>query len=159
MPGKRTDSVFVETWYQGLFDGGEGRLNAAAWAQVLAIKTAVSKQLERMRKEGTIGSSLDAEVTLYCDDATLAVLRELADELRFVLITSYAEAMPLADAPDGAQATELAGLRVVATASAYPKCPRCWHHRADVGANADHPELCGRCVQNIEGDGEVRRFA
>ena len=159
MPGERAESVFLETWYDGLEGAGGGPLDDAAWARVIAVKTAVAKQLELMRKDGAIGSSLDAEVTLYCDEALLAVLQSLGDELRFALITSYADVAPLADAPDGAVTTEIQGLSVVAVASGHAKCVRCWHHRADVGANADHPELCGRCVDNVVGDGEVRRFA
>jgi isoleucyl-tRNA synthetase len=36
---------------------------------------------------------------------------------------------------------------------------RCWHHRDDVGSSGEHPDLCGRCVDNVAGTGEVRRFA
>ncbi len=43
--------------------------------------------------------------------------------------------------------------------SEHAKCVRCWHHRADVGSHAEHPQLCGRCVENVVGDGEQRRFA
>jgi isoleucyl-tRNA synthetase len=112
-----------------------------------------------MRKDGTIGSSLDAEVTLFCDQQLGELLAKLGDELRFVLITSDARLGRLDEAPTGAQSTELPGLRVAVEASAHQKCPRCWHHRPDVGSHPDHPELCGRCVVNVTGQGEVRRFA
>jgi isoleucyl-tRNA synthetase len=159
MPGRRSASVFTETWYEGLFPGDDTVLDDAAWSRVLAVKTAVAKQLETMRKEGTIGSSLDAEVVLYCDEALHEMLAKFGDELRFVLITSEATLAPAGEAPDTAVSTEVEGLAVVAIASPYPKCPRCWHHRADVGANAAHPELCGRCVDNVEGPGETREIA
>jgi isoleucyl-tRNA synthetase len=159
MPGERKESVFMETWYEGLFVADDGPLDSAAWARVIAVKTAVAKQLEAMRKDGAIGSSLDAEVTLYCDESLTALLHALGDELRFALITSYASVASIADAPDNAAATEVAGLRIAAVVSPHGKCVRCWHHREDVGANPDHPELCGRCVDNVEGDGETRRFA
>ena len=159
MPGKRVESVFMEIWYDGLFAADEGPLDQAAWTRVIVVKTAVAKQLEAMRKDGAIGSSLDAEVTLYCDDALTKVLQSLGDELRFALITSYADVAPLDDAPDSASETDVAGLKVVARVSTHNKCVRCWHHRADVGAHVGHPELCGRCADNVEGDGETRRFA
>ena len=159
MPGKRAESVFMETWYDGLAAANDTFLDSAGWQQVLAVKTAVAKQLEAMRKDGAIGSSLDAEVTLYCDDGLHAPLAKLENELRFVLITSEAKLSRLQDASDDAFATELPGLRVTAIASSYAKCPRCWHHRSDVGSSAEHPELCGRCVENVEGQGEERRFA
>ncbi len=112
-----------------------------------------------MRKDGGIGSSLDAEVTLYCDAPLLDLLGRLGDELRFVLITSYATIAPLDAAPADAVDTEVDGLQVSASASAHAKCPRCWHHREDVGSSSEHPELCGRCVDNIDGTGETRHFA
>jgi isoleucyl-tRNA synthetase len=159
MPGRRGESVFLETWYDGLFMPSEDPLTGADWDSVLSVKAAVAKQLEGMRKGGTIGSSLDAEVTLFCDDELRQRLDRLGDELRFVLITSDARLARLDDAPEHANATELAGLRVAAEASPHDKCPRCWHHRPDVGHNATHPALCGRCVTNIAGAGELRRFA
>ena len=159
MPGERSESVFVETWYEGLFPLQQGPLDAEAWAQLISIKTVVAKQLEMMRKEGIIGSSLDAEVELYCDEPLLGIARQLGDELRFAMITSEATVAPLAEASPEAVDTELKGLRVAAWASDNSKCPRCWHHRADVGSSTAHPELCGRCVDNVDGDGEVRRFA
>ena len=79
--------------------------------------------------------------------------------MRFALITSYASAAPLQQASPQAMDTELNGLKVAAWASEHVKCPRCWHHREDVGADTQHPELCGRCVENVAGKGEVRRFA
>ena len=160
MPGERGKTIFTETWYQGLFALDQSAsFDRDFWGQAMAVRTAVAKQLEALRKEGTIGSSLDAEVDLYCDDGLLTLLEKLGDELRFVLITSYARVHPLADKPAGAVATEMAGISLVAVASAHTKCVRCWHHREDVGSSAEHPELCGRCAENVTGAGETRLFA
>jgi isoleucyl-tRNA synthetase len=159
MPGDRSQPVFTQTWYEGLVPLAPDVLDDAGWRQLLAVKAAVSKQLEGMRKAGTIGASLDAEIALYCDDALRERVGRLGDELRFLLITSEATLHPLVEAPEDAVDTEVAGLKLRASASAHAKCPRCWHHRADVGASAEHPELCGRCVDNVAGDGESRRFA
>jgi isoleucyl-tRNA synthetase len=112
-----------------------------------------------LRKDGVIGSSLEADVTLYADDALVNVLQGLGDELRFVTLTSSASLAPMADKSADAVATELEGLALLAVKSAAEKCPRCWHHRSDVGSNAEHPELCGRCVENVAGEGEERRYA
>ncbi len=158
IPGERSESVFLETWYDGLFGlEGKGELDEADWQRILEARSAVSQQLEGMRKAGDIGSSLDAEVTLYCDGELHDSLGKLGDELRFVLITSYAGLKPLAERGDDARDSELDGLAVAAVASQHPKCVRCWHHREDVGRHADHPELCGRCVENVAGEGETRR--
>lgn len=134
-------------------------MNRAFWDRVLEARTAIGKQLEVLRKAGSIGSTLDAEVAIYADAETLALLGQLGDELRFVLISSAARLHSLADAPADALATELAGIKLGLAASAHGKCVRCWHHRADVGSHAEHPELCGRCVENVVGAGEQRRFA
>jgi isoleucyl-tRNA synthetase len=66
---------------------------------------------------------------------------------------------PLAERPHDAIATELDGLALKVSVSDYGKCVRCWHHREDVGANAGYPELCGRCVINVTGPGEMRKYA
>lgn len=158
LPGEREESVFLATWYQGLNRSNNGAMDNGFWRQVMAVKTAVNKALEVQRKEGHIGGSLNAEVTLYCDEKLQPVLAHLADELRFVLITSTATVKPLNEAVD-AITTELDGLQLGVKASAAEKCVRCWHHREDVGSHAEHPELCGRCVDNVAGDGEQREFA
>jgi isoleucyl-tRNA synthetase len=159
LAGDRAQSVHLDTWYQGLTKLPEDSpFGNAYWAQVMAVKDAVNKQLEEQRNAGNVGGSLEAEVTLYCDDDLLQTLSQLKDELRFVLITSQAHIAPLADAVD-AQQTELSGLQLKVVKSAADKCPRCWHYREDVGQHADEPELCGRCVENVHGDGESRSFA
>jgi isoleucyl-tRNA synthetase len=160
LPGERSESVFLANWYEGLTPLAEGApLGRAFWDTVLAAREAIIKELERVRVEGRIGSSLDAEVDLYAEEALYHTLRHLSDELRFVLITSYARTHPASERPSEALETEMPGLWAVVTPSSYPKCVRCWHHREDVGAHLDHPELCGRCVENVDGAGEQRNFA
>ena len=160
MPGDRSDSVFIETWYEGLFELNDSdALDTNYWNTIIAVRAAVSKQLEQARKDGAIGSALDAEVTLYVDGELKDQIEKLDDELRFVLITSGATVAAASERSDDAVDTDVEGLAVAVSASEHEKCPRCWHHRADVGSNADHPELCGRCVTNIDGEGETRQFA
>ncbi|MGH1430216.1 MAG: isoleucine--tRNA ligase [Neptuniibacter sp.] len=159
LAGGRAVSVHLDTWYEGLHKLPENsELDAGYWQQVMAVKTAVNKQLEEQRNAGNVGGSLEAEVTLYCDESLQTLLSKLGDELRFVLITSQAAVAPIADATD-AVATEVDGLQVKVVKSAAEKCPRCWHFRDDIGQDSDDPELCGRCVENVKGDGESRSFA
>jgi isoleucyl-tRNA synthetase len=160
MPGKRTSSVFLETWHAQwpalrVSDG----MDAAYWEEIMAVRAAVGPQLEKLRVAGGIGSSLDAEVDVYCDDALGAKLKQLGDELRFVFIASYARVHPLSAKPDEAMATERAGLFVAVSPSGHDKCVRCWHHREDVGRDTAHPQLCGRCVTNVGERGENRSYA
>ena len=118
-----------------------------------------SKPLETARQGGIIGSSLDAEIDLYAAPELVTTLGRLGDELRFALITSTARVLPLAERSDEAQGTELEGLAIQVRKSTHPKCVRCWHLRSDVGQDPTHQELCGRCVINVSGAGEERRFA
>lgn len=160
LPGERNESVMLNTWYEGLARLPEGfALDAAYWTRVMAVKGAVNKELEALRSAKAIGGNLQAEVTLFGDDALQADLARLGNELRFVLITSTAEVRPAGEAPEQAVATEVPGLKLRILKSEHAKCGRCWHHRSDVGTHAEHPELCGRCVENIEGAGEVRHHA
>jgi isoleucyl-tRNA synthetase len=161
MPGKRSESVFLETWYDGLAQlDADAAISRDTWQKVMAVRTAVSKELEKSRAKGDIGASLNAEVELYCNSDYFQALKLLGEELRFVLITSGASVMAeQADDPTDAASTDIPGVRIKVNVSEYPKCVRCWHQRADVGIAPEHPELCGRCVENVAGAGETRQFA
>ena len=95
---------------------------------------------------------------MFCDESLMNTLNALGDELRFVLITSAARLAPLS-AVNEAIETDVEGLQVRVAASDGSKCARCWHHREDVGQSLAHPELCFRCIDNVDGDGEVRLYA
>lgn len=160
IPGERSETVFEHTWYEGLTPMADSEvLDGAFWSSVQAVKDGVNKVLEVARNEGRVGGSLKTEVTLYCDADLKDQLAQLGEELRFVTLTSDARLADLANASDDAMETELEGLKVSVIASEQPKCARCWHQRPDVGQNEAHPELCGRCVDNVAGDGEIRHYA
>jgi isoleucyl-tRNA synthetase len=150
IPGERGESILLETWYQGLVADLQTEQDTALWKTVFTIREAVSKELEELRNAGTIGSSLDAEVDIYCNETLYKQLSILGEELRFVLITSSAQIH---------LSTECTDFELKIKASEHKKCVRCWHHREDVGTNSDHPELCGRCVENVIGEGEQRNYA
>ncbi|CAB5695640.1 Isoleucine--tRNA ligase [Delftia tsuruhatensis] len=139
-----SESIFLET-YTDLPAGDEALL--AKWARLREIRDVVNKDIEAVRAEGKLGSSLQAEVRLSAQPEDLALLHSLGDDLKFVFITSAAQA--------------LAGETLLAevTPSSHAKCERCWHYRADVGTNPEHPGLCGRCDSNLHGAGEVRTTA
>jgi isoleucyl-tRNA synthetase len=159
LPGRRSESVFLETWYEELFPLDESSpYGREFWEFVLKVREAVSKELEVLRVRGEIGSSLDAEVELFCDEPVRESLSKIEDELRFVFITSSATVSPR-NGGAASLPTEIPGLELRVKASAQPKCVRCWHHREDVGRHPEHPELCGRCVENVVGGGEARRYA
>ena len=163
MPGDKAESVLFTQWYDGLFSlDANDALSANEWSYVFNLRELISKQLEAVRVAGLIGASLDAEVDIYYHkqgrEAGTDPLEKLGDELRFVLITSYARLHDLSEVPaDAIEVIEQVFVRV--TPSNHGKCVRCWHHREDVGSHAEHPELCGRCVENVAGAGEARDYA
>ena len=162
IPGSGSESVFLQD--NAAIDallpayGGYLKADGPGMAQLLAMRDAVGKVLEPMRAEGQLGAALQAEVTVYADDAAIASLPETADELRFLFITSQLQLAPLASAPADAVAVEGSPFKVLAKVSGHGKCVRCWHYSASVGTDAGDPELCGRCIGNIHGPGETRRF-
>lgn len=161
LPGQRSESVFLEGWYTQLAllpeNAQDISLTRAYWEEIAAIKTAVNKEIEEARNRKEVGAGLSAEVDLYVSPEREKTLAAIGDELRFVLITSAARLQPLAEQ---GVATELDGVRVKVTASAFVKCARCWHYRADVGSHTQHADICLRCVDNLpDGKGEQRRFA
>ncbi|NOH27447.1 isoleucine--tRNA ligase [Vibrio mediterranei] len=160
MPGQRDKFVFAGEWFDGLFGLAEGEeLSNEFWTEIQSVRNAVNKQLESARAEKIIGGALQAEVTLYADDTLTATINKLEDELRFVLLTSAATVKPLSEKTDAAKETEVEGLFVEVKATENEKCDRCWHHTPDVGTIEGHEKICGRCVSNIAGEGEVRKFA
>ncbi|MFZ9708425.1 MAG: isoleucine--tRNA ligase [Steroidobacteraceae bacterium] len=146
LPQPRSASVFHATWYSLPTLPKDG----IDWDVLLALRADVARELERLREAGEIGAPLEAEVRVVCPPEEYAHLAALGDELRFFLITSAATV------EQGVAGTPR---QIKVTATAAPKCVRCWHRRDDVGAIVDHPELCGRCVVNVAGSGEERRFA
>lgn len=149
-PDINTDgTIFTHTFYQ-LPEVTDGAALLAKYTLLREVRNDVTKQLEEVRVAGGIGSSLQAEVDLKASGDKFAALASLDDDLKFVLITSQASVSKVATAEEES---------VVVTPSAYQKCERCWHYRADVGTHAEHEGLCGRCVSNLFGKGEARRFA
>ncbi len=160
MPGERGDSVLFETWYDGLAATQASPEQRRWWADLLAIRETAARVLEGMRKAERIGAALEAKLVVHADVATQARYAEVADELRFFFITSEFTLAPVTPRADDAARVELDGVEawVSAEVSGAAKCVRCWHRRDDVGSHAEHPELCGRCVGNVEGPGENRRW-
>ena len=160
MPGERTQTVFAATWYEGLAElPADAALGRDFWDLAMQLKTAVNRELERARNAGIVGGSLEAEVQLFCDAPLASQIARLGQELRFVLISSAASIHPASDAPPEAVGTELPGLQLLVRPAPGTKCVRCWHRLEDVGSHAAHPELCGRCIDNVDGAGEVRQYA
>ncbi len=157
MPGARNESVFLNTWHS--FPAGAERASDIDWPAFIALKAEVARQLERLRTAGQIGAPLEAEVAVYAPAAEAGRFSALRDELRFLLITSQARVIESDTPPSEAVPSQAEKVWIEVRPSSQPKCVRCWNLRSDVGSDPRHPELCARCVLNIEGPGEERKFA
>ena len=144
----------MQTWYEDL----KGNFENKSIETARDINSHLRKELEEMRRNKIIGSSLDAEVDIYCDKENYQALLELKDELRFVFITSEANIYELSDMPTDANQIDKS-LSIKVRKSIHQKCVRCWHHRPEIGENKSHIDLCGRCIENVSGEGEHRVFA
>jgi len=141
-------SIFEETW-QDLPGTALQSSVESAWADLRAARDVINKKIEEQRAQGTVGSSLQAEVEIRASGPVYEAMRRLGDDLRFVLITSAATVQQA----DGSEVS------VAVKPSSHRKCERCWHYRADVGHDSQHPDLCGRCTSNLYGAGEPRTYA
>jgi isoleucyl-tRNA synthetase len=142
-------TVFEDVWYELPQHGlTQQRLNA--WEMIITARGQAAKEIEVLRATGQVGSSLQAELDFHASDASYEALHSLGDDLRFAMITSSAKVY---------RAVSDVEQKIVVTASAHVKCDRCWHYRADIGLDKAHPQICGRCVSNLFGAGEVRTYA
>lgn len=159
IPGERDESVFTAEWYEGLCALPEldSALSRKDWEKIISVKENVNRLMEEQRKEEVIGSSLEAEVVLYCDEELSSILTKLDDELRFVFITSKAQIKAKVAAPSEAVQTSIEGLLLESKPSGHIKCIRCWHRCEDIGNDTTHPDICKRCISNLEAPGETRK--
>jgi len=159
IPGERAESIFLSDFDQAVDELPESiDFPDQFWLRLMAVKTAVNKELENKRSEKVVGSSLSAEVVLYCDEELTELLARILSELRFAFIVSKVSLLPLVNAKFSAVSTDLNGLKLEVSASGHTKCARCWHHLENIWMNSSHPEICNRCVENISGAGEKRQF-
>ncbi|MDE2606856.1 MAG: isoleucine--tRNA ligase [Burkholderiales bacterium] len=140
-------SIFLEEYAE---IGAPDTQLLAKWADIQQVRALVNKKIEELRAEGKLGSSLQANIRIRVNDPMYSELASLGDDLKFVFIVSKAV---LEKAPDGDPVT------IWVESSTDTKCERCWHWRADVGADPRHPAICGRCVSNLFGSGERRAHA
>jgi isoleucyl-tRNA synthetase len=157
LPGEHRESVFHETWHALPRVSAEG----IDWPALIALRSDVTRELEKLRDAQLIGAPLDARVEVYCTEDERPRFAALGNELRFLFITSEAQVQTAREPPTGsvpAVNTGSSGVWILAQPTRDVKCVRCWQRRPDVGSDARHPQLCNRCVSNIEGPGEERNY-
>ena len=162
MPGARPESVMLAGWYDS-WPADVYQVDTSDmenWSRVIQVRDEINRQLEKHRAEGEIGSTLDAEVTIFTNDVDwLRTLNQLGDELKFVMITSQAKVASVPEQSNNAVQSNIPGMLLNVSKSQHSKCVRCWHQIADVGRDPEHPKICTRCVTNLNEPGEQRQFA
>ena len=161
LPGKHEAlGAFTAEWYEGLSAYNNTEIKPEVWDALELVRGEVTKALEILRQESKIGSGLDAEVTIFADQNLLGQLSVISEEMHFILITSEASLSPIDGSnEDPIKLANGSTIAVKVVPSEHAKCVRCWHHRPEVGKDDTHPELCGRCIDNVDGDGEKRLYA
>ncbi|MCF9046979.1 isoleucine--tRNA ligase [Acinetobacter nectaris] len=155
IPEQSEKYVFTQTWYE-LPQVAKNEISEQEWQQLIQVKAAVNKQIEFARNEKVVGGNLSAKVKIWATPELEKLLKSLENELRFVLITSQVEVNAFAE--EGKE-TEVEGLRVEILAAEGEKCVRCWHVLPDVNTHSEHLGLCSRCIINVDGAGEERKYA
>lgn len=155
----RAASVLFATRYAELDDITPDTKADERWHRIILVRDEIAKQIEVLRTVGKIGAALDVNVELFSKGDIGEALESVADELRFILITSQARVTEFQNAPDDALSTDISDLKLRITKLDDDKCVRCWNRRPEVGDIAVHPQLCERCIKNIDGEGEVRNYA
>ena len=144
-----TKTVFEDVWY--ILPDHELPIDrSAAWFALVNARSEAAKEIEFLRSSGQIGSSLQAELEFYMAHDRFKVMESLGDDLRFVMITSSAKVYKVNSDSER---------KIVVKPSAHKKCERCWHYVASVGSIAEHPTICERCIKNLFGIGENRKYA
>ena len=146
---KSKDTIFTEEFYE-LPKINDASALIAKWDRIRAMRSDITKAIEFEREAGNVGSSLQAELQIEAPATDAALLKSLGDDLKFITITSSVNVT---------ENSSLEEIKVTVKSSSHQKCGRCWHYRDDVGHDAEHPTLCGRCTSNLFGDGEKRHIA
>ncbi|NQY44070.1 MAG: class I tRNA ligase family protein, partial [Legionellales bacterium] len=156
LPGAEAESVFCKTWYDGINDIEFSDSQRDFWNVITVVRDECNKAIESARNNNIIGSALEAEVVLYCNEEMLNKLASIQEELHFIMITSKVSLQKISDL---GKDTSIDGLRIDIFSSKGQKCTRCWHRRDDVGKNTEYPDICQRCIDNVYNSGEERTFA
>ncbi len=151
MPGLEADRKSIHfTLLPGSDDSLHDPRLSETWNKILAVRAEVTKALEEARSAKTIGHSLDASISIGVDRPMHELLSGYAKDLRTIFIVSEALLVAEDDCDGSFSKTELKGLSLHVKAADSQKCERCWVRDPAVGADADHPTICGRCRNALE---------
>ena len=152
---KDNKSIFIKKWANYEMTISQEEINICE--KLFQMRQTISKELENLRNNGEIGSSLDADLKLHVNKKYFDLLNNYSEELKFIFITSNCYLEELTSDSDAHTIDDLK-FKVIVEKSNHPKCERCWHKNKTVNFNKDYKDLCKRCYENIYGDGEQRQL-
>ncbi|MDD5140663.1 MAG: isoleucine--tRNA ligase [Verrucomicrobiales bacterium] len=136
VPGKPTGSVHEANWRNLEFNTG----SFLTWPLLLSLRNLILLELEKARQAKVIGKALDAKVILNGRSAKILN----TDEQAVNVLREFANVSHLSLNPSEEVDT------VIVSKAEGQKCERCWHWETDIGQNAEHPTICGRCVEALK---------
>ena len=143
LPAAREESVHMAVFPSAAeLDALANADLVARWQRLTDLRVQVLAEIEPLRKDKRIGSSLQAKVVVSATTAELAQLEPYAKQLPMIFIVSDVELRP---APDDVEAHTEARPRVVIERAGGVKCERCWRYVPEVSADPAWAGLCDRC--------------
>ena len=147
LPGSREVSVHLADFPSGLDELIDSEL-VERWERLVRIREAVNAKIEILRKNKTVGTSLEACVQLRASGDTLALLERYRDELPTLLIAqAQVESVQMTSTNESSVTGETIGIEV-GRASGL-KCERCWRYVPSLSNQPDKQGLCDRCVEML----------
>jgi isoleucyl-tRNA synthetase len=143
LPGHREESV-----HMALFPARPDLLAFAdadlleRWTRIIGLREHVLGQIEPLRKDKQIGSSLQAKAVISGTEAELSALLPHLSDLPMIFIVSEVELRP-------ASADAETGLRVAIERASGVKCERCWRYVRSVSSDPAWAGLCERCQEAL----------
>ena len=122
---------------------------AEKWKTLIAVKGEAAKAIETARQNKVLGHSLDAAVAVAAPEKLRPLLETHMEDLRALLIVSDLCVVDEQGIGEAYRSAEIPGLLVGVSRAKGAKCNRCWNYSGTVGANAEHPTLCARCLGNL----------
>ena len=148
LPGRReAESVHLVLFPEGRPEWLNETLERE-WERLLEVRREVARALEAARRQGAIGSGLEARVLILGAPEDLGpLLKRKEPLLRTLFIVSQVELFgPRARRPlVSYEGEELPGLLIEIERARGTKCERCWVWSPRVGEDPEHPALCERC--------------
>ncbi|MBX3022609.1 MAG: isoleucine--tRNA ligase [Bdellovibrionales bacterium] len=136
LPGEKKESVFLTDFPQARAEWKAPQV-AADFAVLLEVRAAAQKEMEELRRQKVIGSSLDAQIKILAPDGIRKVLEAYRPSLREFFMVSQFEISPGLE------------LKVEPAKAEGIKCERCWHYDMNTGKDARFAGVCPKCVEAL----------